>query len=1294
MKNARLLTGISTPLLAVLFLLFSTGTLRAQLTVNTSVTAAQLVSNLVGQGLTVSNISLNCPNGDFGTFANGNTTNLGLTNGIILATGDASVAIGPNNSASAGTCAGTSFSDPQLVALEPQATYDPCILEFDIVPACSQLTISFVFGSEEYPEFVNSSYNDAFGFFISGPGPACQSGYYNNTNIATLPNNTQVSIDNVNNSTNSAYYVDNTNGTTIQYDGFTTVLTRNVQLCPCQTYHFKLAIADAHDCIYDSGVFIDFLQCTTVLTATTSSIPTSGCSGCNGSATVTASGTNGPFTYSWSPGGYTTSTVNNLCAGTYTVTYDDAVSCTPPQTVTVTVAAGGGGLTVAATQTDITCFGGCNGAANVNVTGGSPPITYNWAPAPGGGQGSPNATGLCAGTYTCTMTDNTGCTATQSFTITQPTALAATSTSTPSSCGNPNGSVTVNPSGGAGGYTYLWTPGNYTTATVSSLNAGTYNVTVTDANGCTTTSSVTIANSSAIAATNSVTDVLCNGGTTGSATVTVTGNNGSVNYTWAPNVSSAATASNLGAGTYVVTATDATGCSVNTTVTITEPTAMSATTSSTVSTCGNANGSVDIVASGGAGGYTYLWTPGNYTTATVGSLNAGMYNVTVTDANGCTYASSATVGSSNALNSTTSQTDILCFGQSTGVATINVTGANGNVTYTWSPNVSATNSATNIPAGTYVVDATDATGCTSTETITITEPPQLTINAGGFNVTCNAACDGQVVVLPSGGTPNYSFAWNTGCTSPNCNNVCAGSYTVTVTDANGCAATATTSVTEPPAITINTTTTDAHCNQPDGAASANGAGGTGTLTYSWLPSGSGQNLNNIPAGNYSVIVTDANGCDDTAAVVVNNINGVTAPPATVTDASCFGASDGSATVNASGGTGTLTYTWSPAPASSSTTNSASGLPAGNYQVVIADQAGCSYTVTATINEPQQLTLSAVASPPAVCEGQSVQLSATPGGGTPGYNVTWTPGGPGASINIIPPATGTYTADVVDQNGCTATANVNVTVNGIPTAALSGDLLSGCAPLCVNFSDLSTVLAPSTVSQWSWDFGDGNVSTLQNPSHCYTTPGVYSVTLTVSTGNGCTNTITMTNYINVFVNPLAAFTVSPQPTTILNSQLYFTDASTNAVSWNWNFGDVLNSSATTQNASFVYPEATCYQVTLSVESQDGCVDTAEQIVCIDPDVAIYVPNTFTPNDDGLNEIFQPVCIGIDPDHYQLWVFDRWGNQIFYTDDLNTGWNGIVQGGQYLAQIDTYVWKIKAVDVLGKKHNLIGHVNLIR
>jgi gliding motility-associated-like protein len=326
----------------------------------------------------------------------------------------------------------------------------------------------------------------------------------------------------------------------------------------------------------------------------------------------------------------------------------------------------------------------------------------------------------------------------------------------------------------------------------------------------------------------------------------------------------------------------------------------------------------------------------------------------------------------------------------------------------------------------------------------------------------------------------------------------------------------------------------------------------------------------------------------------------------------------------------------------------------------------------------------------------VQLSATGAGGTPGYTYAWLPGPlAGNTQNIIPAATTTYSVYVVDANGCSDSTTVLVTVNPVPVAILSSDFTAGCAPLCVNFSDVSTIAAPGVINSWSWDFGDGSLlSTAQNPNHCYTTPGVYTVILNISTSDGCTSSITMNAYINVYANPVAAFGASPQPTTILNPLITFTDSSLNAATWNWSFGDLTNATSTQQNPTFTYPDPTCYQVVLAVASIEGCVDTTTKEICIGPDVTIYVPNAFTPNDDGVNDFFFPVQIGIDPENYELWIFDRWGNMIFYTDDLAKGWDGRVQGHTEISQIDTYVWKIKALDMLGNKHNLNGKVSIIK
>jgi hypothetical protein len=815
---------------------------------------------------------------------------------------------------------------------------------------------------------------------------------------------------------------------------------------------------------------------------------------------------------------------------------------------------------------------------------------------------------------------------------------------------------------------------------------------VSDGNGCTTTASVAITQPTALSATTSFTQSTC-GSANGSAAVIAAGGAGGYLYNWSPSGGTNATATGLVSGVYSCLITDANNCTL--TVTVNVPSANSPTVSilnSTNVTCfGLSNGSATATSTGGTTPYSYVWTNGD-PDSLAGNLAAGSYSVTVTDANGCTSTTSVTITEPPQLAAAISGTNILCFGTATGSAFVTGSGGTGIYSYAWSPAGGNTDTANAVVAGSYTCTITDANGCTTSSSVTLTEPTLLTVASAGFNVTCNAACDGQLVAIPGGGTPNYSFQWSTGCTTPSCNNICAGQYSVTITDMNGCTTTDTAVVTEPTAITIATSTVDAHCNLADGSASAVGAGGTGVLTYQWIGGPANANYNNIAANTYSVIVTDANGCADTATATVNNLNGVTATLASSTNLTCFQSADGSIDVDATGGTPTYTYAWSP---SGSTTDISTGLSAGVYVVTITDASGCTATVTATLTEPPVVSVTATASPASICIGSSVTLNASPAGGTPGYVTTWNPGSLAGNSQIVTPAaTTTYTVDVSDQNGCTASSTVAVTVNALPVALVGSDVTSGCVPLCVNFDDLSTITGATTITGWSWDFGDQTNSTQQNPSHCYSTPGNYTVILTITTSDGCTQTVSMNNYIQVFALPVAEFIAGPQPTTILNPTIQFTDSSSNAASWLWSFGDVGNSSSTDQNPTFTYPEPNCYMAILEVTSADGCLDTTEQLICIGPDVIIYVPNTFTPDENNINDVFIPVTVGIDPDNYELWVFDRWGNMIFYTDDLNEGWDGKVLGSDKLCQVDTYVWKINCRDVLDKRHELIGHVNLIR
>ena len=1126
--------------------------------------------------------------------------------------------------------------------------------------------------------------------------------------------------------------------------------------------NYTCTITDANGCSITSSITVTEPPVITLATSFTQST----CGNANGSASVVASGGTPGYLYSWSPSGGSGSNATGLVAGTYVVTVTDANLCT--QTATVVVPNAGSPTAAITATTNVSCFGGNNGSATVTGAGGTLPYTYAWSPT--GGTGA-TGTPLIAGSYTVTLTDANGCSATATVTITQPPVLSASASSTPVLCnGGTTGTATVVGAGGVTPYSYSWAPSGGTGSTATGLSAGTYTCTVTDANGCTTTASTTVTEPTALTVSTTQSDVLCNGGNTGSATVTVGGGTLSYSYAWTPSGGTNATASGLIAGGFTCTITDGNGCIITASVLITEPPALTLATSFVQSTCGNANGSASVVAGGGtpgyfyswapsggtgatetgllaasytvtvsdskgcmdsatvvvpnagsptaaitastniscfggnngsitvtgAGGtlpYTYAWSPSGGTGATETGLIAGSYSVVITDANNCTATASITLTEPPVLTISGSSTNVDCFGNTNGTASVVAGGGVTAYTYAWSPSGGITANEVALAAGTYTCDVTDANGCTISQSLTVTEPPQLTLAVAGFNVNCFNACDGQVVVIPSGGVPNYTFSWNTGCTSPSCNNICAGTYTVDVTDANGCLTSASTSVTQPTAISITTAEVDAHCNQADGSASANATGGTGTLTYQWIGGPANANYNAIAAGTYSVIVTDANGCSDTATVVVNNLNGVNASLVSVTNLTCFQSNDGAIVTNAAGGNGPYIYTWTP---NVSATNSASPIPANAYTVVVTDANGCTSTVTATVTQPTDVTLSAVTTAGSVCAGTGTQLTSAGAGGTPGYTYSWMPGPlAGSTQNVVPAATTTYTVYVADANGCVDSATVLVVVNPVPVAILFGDVTSGCAPLCVNFTDTSTVAAPGVIASWTWDFGDGSpVSTQQDPIHCFINPGSYPVSLNIVTTDGCTSSIIMPGYINVFANPVASFGASPQPATILNPEITFTDSSQNANSWNWNFGDLISSTSVLQNPTFTYSAPDCYLVTLEVTSVDGCVDDTTKEICIAPDAIIYVPNAFTPNDDGTNEEFIAVTIGMDPDNFEMWIFDRWGNMIFYTDDLNKGWDGRVQGHSEISQIDTYVWKIKAIDMLGNKHNLVGKVSLIK
>lgn len=705
---------------------------------------------------------------------------------------------------------------------------------------------------------------------------------------------------------------------------------------------YTVTITDANACQTTQSFTIT--EPASALTLSQGAITNIACFGeSTGSATVNVTGGVGNYTYSWAPSGGTAATATGLAAGTYTVTVTDENLCQKTQNFTITQPAAALTATPGAV-TNVSCNGGANGTATVNVTGGTGTKTYSWSPS---GQTTATATGLAAGTYTVTVTDANACTTTQNFTITQPSALVASiGSQTNVSCnGGANGTATVSVTGGTPGYTYSWAPSGGTAATASGLVAGTYTVTVTDANACMTTQSFTITQPTTLTATQSQTNVLCNGGSTGSATVTASGGTANYTYSWAPFGGTASTASGLPVGTYTVTITDANSCSITKTFTIVQPPALTATTSQTNATC-STSGDAGVIPAGGTTPYSYLWSNGQ-TAQTATGLTAGNYSVVITDANGCTITKNFTIATTNTLVAATSQTDVLCNGTSTGSASVVPSGAVGPFTYVWAPSGGTADTATGLAAGNYSVTITAGNGCSIVKNFTINEPTALTLTPSQTNVSCNGGANGSATVNVTGGTSNYTYSWApSGGTAAIATGLAAGTYTVTVTDANLCTQTQSFTITQPDAIAITASQTNVSCNGgSNGSATVTVTGGTGAYSYSWAPSGgTAATASGLSAGTYTVTVTDANACTATETVTITQPLLLTAT-SSKTDVSCNGAADGTATVTAAGGAGSYTYSWAP---SGGTAATATGLAPGNYTATITDANGCFTTQTVTI----------------------------------------------------------------------------------------------------------------------------------------------------------------------------------------------------------------------------------------------------------------------------------------------------------------------------------------------------------
>ncbi len=652
----------------------------------------------------------------------------------------------------------------------------------------------------------------------------------------------------------------------------------------------------------------------------------------------------------------------------------------------------------------------------------------------------------------------------------------------------------------------------------------------------------------------------------------------------------------------------------------------------------------------------------------------------------------STCTSCNAMTVTSVDVNPSC-GINNGSITLNVVGGTAPYTYTWTPNVSTTSSATGLSAGNYQVTVHDAACNVQTINVTLVMV-NLVITDVQTNILCSGNSTGTITYTVSGGNPPYTYNWTPNVsTTANASGLSAGTYTTIIEDQNGCASTENITITAPPALTDPITATNVTCNgESDGSATVTAGGGVPPYTYAWTPTGgSNATASGLSAGTYTLLLTDNNGCTATTTATITQPVAlavtVTGPPTL-----CVGVT-GTLTATAAGGTTPYAYAWSAGATSAGSTAQVKPASSSTYTVVVTDANGCTATGTFSVILGPALIVT-TSGPSSVCSGMAATLCASATGGTGGNVFTWTPGNiTGPCIIVSPGSTTCYTVTANDNCGANATATQCLNVNPLPAISFAADVYQGCSPLCVQFRNSTTV--NGGVQSYYWTFGNGDTSHNITPTYCYAGSGTYNVGLTAVSDSGCSATLNVLDMITVYTHPIVAFSYSPNPATIINPTIQFTDQTGDAAGiayWWWNFGEAGDTISNLQNPTHTYQDTGTFCVQEVAMDIHGCADTATNCFVIDPVFNLYIPDAFSPNGDGKNETFKPVGQYIK--NFEMYIFDRWGNKLYHTLDINQGWNGTVNGGSVISQEDTYVYKINVTDSQGKQHSFIGNVTIIK
>lgn len=851
-----------------------------------------------------------------------------------------------------------------------------------------------------------------------------------NTQSAPIINSVNLTNATCNPGCNGSALVFASSAFSLQYKVDNGAFQTNAQFINLCANTYTITVKDTNNCAASTIININTNNTVQLNVDSVNNISCNGLS--NGEIHVSAIGGVLPFTFLLQPGSISNTTGNftSLAPSVYTITSTDVNGCSQSTIVNVTEPSP---LNLSSPQlTHVTCFGGNNGIISVNGSGGTGQINFNIQP-----NNITNTTGsftnLMAGTYTIVATDLNGCSISIIATINQPSILQISniSNTVPTCVPSNNSTLTILANGGTLPYTYS-IGGSFQSSNVfSNLGPSTYTITVLDANNCSVTStwSIILPNSPIFNTSSSV-NVLCFGDSTGSIAALALGGTGLISYTLNPgNITNQnGIFSSLYSANYTIIATDILGCSASTNIAISQPQKLifSNINTTPISCNGGSTGSVAVTMSGGNPNYSYTLSPNNITNTlgTFASLPAGGYTISVADANACTTFTSVVISQPQPIvfNAPSVQ-DVLCFNDSTGSMVQTASGGSGLLTYLITPgSVSNTNGLfSNLSSGTYTILATDINGCSATTTGLISQPSPLSLDS--IVSSASSCLPMNMTIYVSGGSSQYFYSLNGApvVASNYFSGLSSGTYTITVTDNNGCSASGTHTLLQPNAPVISSyNVTDPSCfGLANGAISSIvSSGGAAPYNYNISP---GASFNNLVAASYTVIVTDANACTNSTLIVISQPSPLALNTLSANNVTCFNQTNGAVNINYVGGTGTLTYTLQPTN-SINTTGIYTNLASNTYTITVTDAANCSTTTSLPISNPPQLLYTSVSTTPISCNGaNNASIVALAGGGTGMLTYTIFPA-------ILPPNTNgvfnampanNYTVTVQDVNNCSA-----------------------------------------------------------------------------------------------------------------------------------------------------------------------------------------------------------------------------------------------------------------------------------